>query len=111
MKLTGWRATGAALVVAALAGLAIPPLYWLPLAIVGIVAYVWLWQGAPTPPSAFGRGLAWGTVHFAVGSYWILEAFYAPPADFALLAPPIVGGLAVVMGFFPGFFAWAAGRI
>jgi apolipoprotein N-acyltransferase len=111
MKLTGWRALGAALVAGALAALAMPPLYWLPLAIVGIVAYVWLWQAAPTPLSAFWRGLAWGTGHFAVGSYWILEAFYVPPADFALLGPPIVAGLAVVLGFFPGFAGWASRRI
>ena len=74
------------MVAGALAALAMPPLYWLPLAIVGIVAYVWLWQAAPTPLSAFWRGLAWGTGHFAVGSYWILEAFYVPPADFAAAA-------------------------
>ena len=102
---------GAALVAGALAALAMPPLYWLPLAIVGIVAYVWLWQTAPTPGSAFWRGLLWGTGHFAVGSYWILEAFYVPPADFALLGPPIVAGLAVVLGFFPGLAAWSARRI
>ncbi|SEO67885.1 apolipoprotein N-acyltransferase [Rhodospirillales bacterium URHD0017] len=111
MKLTGWRALGAALVAGALAALAMPPLYWLPLAIAGIVAYVWLWQTAPTPLSAFWRGLAWGTGHFVVGSYWILEAFYVPPADFALLGPPIVAGLAVVLGFFPGLAAWASRRI
>ena len=111
IKLQGWRALGAALVAGALAALAMPPLYWLPLAIVGIVAYVWLWQAAPTPLSAFWRGLAWGTGHFAVGSYWILEAFYVPPADFALLGPPIVAGLAVVLGFFPGLAAWASRRI
>jgi apolipoprotein N-acyltransferase len=111
MKLTGWRALCAALVAGALAALAMPPLYWLPLAIVGIVAYVWLWQTAPTPLSAFWRGLAWGTGHFVVGSYWILEAFYVPPADFALLGPPIVAGLAVVLGFFPGLAAWASRRI
>src|SRR5829696_3265671 len=57
------------------------------------------------------RRLAWGTGHFAVGSYWILEAFYVPPADFALLGPPIVAGLAVVLGFFPGLAAWVSRRI
>jgi apolipoprotein N-acyltransferase len=88
IKLGGWRALGAAFVMGALAALAMPPLYWLPLAIVGVVAYVWLWQAAPTPRSAFWRGLAWGTGHFAVGSYWILEAFYVPPADFALGGAP-----------------------
>ncbi|MCU0218350.1 hypothetical protein N8H11_20865, partial [Mycobacterium tuberculosis] len=84
---------GIALVSGALAALAMPPLYWLPLAVVGIVAYVWLWHTAPTPLGAFWRGFVWGIGHFAVGSYWILEAFYVPPADFALLGPPIIAGL------------------
>jgi apolipoprotein N-acyltransferase len=43
-----------------------------------------------------------------VGSYWILEAFNVPPADFALLGPPIVAGLAVLLGFFPGLAAGAS---
>ncbi|MGH6949825.1 MAG: apolipoprotein N-acyltransferase, partial [Vitreimonas sp.] len=70
MKLHGWRATGAAFLAGALAALAMPPLYWLPLAVLGIVAFVWLWQSAPGPRSALFRGWAWGTGHFAVGSYW-----------------------------------------
>ncbi|MFO1160842.1 MAG: apolipoprotein N-acyltransferase [Reyranellaceae bacterium] len=88
-----------------LAALAMPPLYWLPLAVLGIVAFVWLWQTAPSPRSALLRGWAWGTGHFAVGSYWILEAFFVPPADYAVLALPIVAGLALLLGFFPGLAA------
>lgn len=105
MNLQGWRALGGALVTGAAAALAMPPLHWLPLAVVGIVAYVWLWSTAPTAKSAMLRGWAWGTGHFAVGSYWILEAFYVPPADFAAVGPPIVAGLALVLGFFPGLAA------
>ena len=93
---------GAAFLAGALAALAMPPLYWLPLAVVGVVAFVWLWQTAPGPRSALLRGWAWGTGHFAVGSYWIVEAFFVPPADYALLGPPIVVGLAVLLGFYPG---------
>ncbi|MBS0518275.1 MAG: apolipoprotein N-acyltransferase [Proteobacteria bacterium] len=105
---------GAGLVSGALAALAMPPLDWLPLAVVGMVVYVWLWDGAPTWKVALLRGWAWGLGHFAVGSYWIVEAFFVPPADFELLGPPIVVGLAVVLGFFPGLAAavtrWAALR-
>ena len=99
---------GAAFLAGALAALAMPPLYWLPLAVLGIVAFVWLWQTAPGPRSALLRGWAWGIGHFAVGSYWILEAFFVPPADFALAGPPIVLGLAAILGFFPGAAAAAA---
>ena len=91
---------GAAFLAGALAALAMPPLYWLPLAVVGIVAFVWLWQTAPGPRSALLRGWAWGTGHFAVGSYWIVEAFFVPPADYRWLGVPIVVGLAVLLGFF-----------
>jgi len=108
MKLQGWRAAGAAFLAGALAALAMPPLYWLPLAVVGMVVFVWLWETAPGPRSALLRGWAWGTGHFAVGSYWILEAFSVPPADYELLGPPIVAGLAAILGFFPGLAAGAA---
>ena len=64
----------------------------LPLAVLGFVAFVWLWSTAPGPRSALLRGWAWGVGHFAVGSYWIVEAFYVPPADFALVGPPLVAG-------------------
>lgn len=102
---------GAAFLAGALAALAMPPLYWLPLAVLGFVAFVWLWDTAPGPRSALLRGWAWGFGHFAVGSYWILEAFYVPPADFALAGPPMVVGLAVVLGFFPGLAAGACRRV
>lgn len=108
MMLQGWRAMGAAFLAGALAALAMPPLYWLPLAVLGIVVFVWLWQTAPGPKSALLRGWAWGTGHFAVGSYWIVEAFFVPPADFKLVGPPIVAGLAVVLGFLPGLAAGVA---
>ena len=114
MMLKGWRAAGVAFLAGALAALAMPPLYWLPLAIVGAVGFVWLWDTAPGPKSALLRGWAWGTGHFAVGSYWIVEAFFVPPADYGPLGPPIVIGLAALLGFFPGMAAgaakWAAER-
>ena len=102
---------GAAFLAGALAALAMPPLYWLPLAVVGIVAFVWLWQTAPGPRSALLRGWAWGTGHFAVGSYWIVEAFFVPPADYAWLGVPIVAGLALLLGFYPGLAAGVTRRL
>jgi len=107
----GWRALGAGVVAGALAALAMPPLYWLPLGVIGVVAFVWLWDGAPTPGGALLRGWAWGLGHFAVGSYWMIEAFFVPPADFALLGPPMVLGFAALLGFFPAMAAWAAKKI
>jgi len=105
MIFQGKRALVAALISGALAALAMPPLGWLPLAVVGLVVFVWLWEGAATPRSALLRGWAWGLGHFAVGSYWIVEAFFVPPADFKLLGPPLVLGLAALLGLFPALAA------
>jgi apolipoprotein N-acyltransferase len=111
MKFQSWRALAAGVIAGALAALAMPPLYWLPLAVIGLVAFVWLWDGAPTAGSALLRGWAWGLGHFTVGSYWVLDAFFVPPADYALLGPPMVLGLAALLGFFPALAAWAAKRL
>jgi len=112
--LGGWRTYGAAFVTGVLAALAMPPLYWLPLGVLGVCGFVLLWDAASSPKAALLRGWAWGLGHFAVGSYWILEAFYVPPGDYALLGPPMVLGLAAILGFFPGLAAgtsrWLAQR-
>jgi apolipoprotein N-acyltransferase len=108
MELQGRWALGAGFLAGALAALAMPPLYWLPLAVIDIVVFVWLWDSALTWRTALMRGWAWGLGHFAVGSYWIVEAFFVPPADFAVLGPPMVLGLAAVLGFFPALAAAAA---
>lgn len=108
LKLEGWRGAGVAFASGALAALAMPPLYWLPLAVLGIVVFVGQWDSAARPVSALWRGWAWGLGHFAVGSYWILDAFFVPPAEYALAGPPIVLGLAALLGFFPGLAAFSA---
>jgi apolipoprotein N-acyltransferase len=108
MKFLAWRTYGAAFVAGMAAALAMPPLFWLPLGVVGIVVFVRHWDTAPTPMVALLRGWAWGWGHFAVGSYWMVEAFFVPPAEFAPLGPPAVLGLAGVLGFFPAMTAGAA---
>jgi apolipoprotein N-acyltransferase len=99
------------LIAGALTALALPPLHWLPLAVVGLVVFVWLWDSAPTARIAGLRAWAWGVGHFAVGSYWMVEAFFVPPADFAALGPPAVIGLAFVLGFFPATTAWVTKKL
>jgi apolipoprotein N-acyltransferase len=114
MQLTGWRALIVGFFAGAVAALAMPPLFWVPLAVVGVVAYVWQWDTAPNLRAALLRGWAWGLGHFAVGSYWIVDAFFVPPAEYGPLGVPIVACLAVILGFFPGIAAagafWVARR-
>ncbi|HJQ58734.1 MAG TPA: apolipoprotein N-acyltransferase [Vineibacter sp.] len=96
-------------------GFAMPPWYLLPLLVVGLVGLIWLIDDtvdatAPDRPwrRSFLDGLLWGLGYFSVGSLWIIEAFNVPPADFAALGPPIVGGLAIVLAVFIGLscLAW-----
>jgi len=114
VTLTGWRAALAAVAGGVATGLAMPPWHWLPLGVLGLLAYVWLWDRATTPRAAFWRGWGWGFGHFAIGSYWIIEAFFVPPAQWALAGPPIVVGPAAILGLFPALAAagarWAALR-
>jgi apolipoprotein N-acyltransferase len=111
MKAPVWRTYVVAVVAGMAAALAMPPLFWLPLGVVGVVIFVRQWDAAATPKEALLRAWAWGWGHFAVGSYWMVEAFFVPPADFAWLGPPAVAGLAVVLGFFPAMTAVAARRL
>ena len=108
MKSLVWRTYVVAVVAGVAAALAMPPLFWLPLGVVGMVIFVRQWETAATPRQALLRGWAWGWGHFAVGSYWMVEAFFVPPADFAWAGVPAVLGLAVVLGFFPAMTAGAA---
>ena len=108
MKIPAWRTYGAAVLVGALSELAQAPLFWLPLGVVGFVFFVRQWDTAPTPRAALLRAWAWGWGQGAVGSYWMIEAFFVPPADFAPLGPPAVAGLAVAIGAYPAVAAGAA---
>ena len=110
MKLQGWRAMGAGLVAGALAALAMPPLYWLPLAVVGIVAFVWLWRRAPTAAQRLlarpGPGASAISPSAPTGSS--RPSSCRPPTS-RCSAPPIVrrpGGVCSVL--FPGLAAWAS---
>lgn len=104
---TGWRRIAVAMALGAGAGFAMPPWHLLPLMPLGLVALVWLLDsdlaGAPRPRRrAFFDGFFWALGHFSVGCYWIIEAFFVPPAIFAPLGPPIVLGLAALLSLFVG---------
>lgn len=104
--LTGWRRIAAAIALGAGAGFAMPPWYALPLMPLGLVGLVWLLDAglgvAPRRRRTFFDGFFWALGHFSVGCYWIIEAFFVPPAVFAPLGPPIVVGLAALLSLFVG---------
>ena len=90
MKLAGWRATAASVLAGALAGLAMPPLYWLPLCRHRGVRLV-VADRARAACGVHAR-LAWGNRPFRRGRTGSSKPFRAA-ADYALLGPPIVAGL------------------
>jgi apolipoprotein N-acyltransferase len=98
-----WRARLAALAGGLAAGFAHPPFGL----IVGILGYgLWLWSTeAPSPRplrSAFFRGWLAGVGYFAVGVWWIAEAFLVDVAAHGWMAPfavlMLAGGLALFWG-------------
>lgn len=103
-----------AMLLGVLATAAMPPWHVLPLLLPAFVGLIWMLRGAEGPGQAMAIGWAWGLGHFVAGCYWIVEAYFVPPADFAAWGPPMVLGLSLVLGLFPGFAAaamvWISGR-
>lgn len=106
--LTGWRRRGLALLLGALAALAMPPLYAVPLLLVAFPGLVWLIDGTRRPAAAFAVGWWFGFGHFIVGLYWIAEALLTDPEKFGWMIPFVVGGLAALLAMFPALAALTA---
>jgi apolipoprotein N-acyltransferase len=99
-----WRARLAALLAGAAAALAHPPFGILP-GLLGYGALMLLVDGAdPARPlrSAFFRGWLAGTAYFAIGTWWVAEAFLVDIAAHGWMAPFAVvfmaGGIALFWG-------------
>jgi len=112
---TGWRRAILAIVLGAAGMFALPPWYLLPLAVPAFAGLVWMIEGASAGPRplrrAFFAGLLFGLGHFAVGVWWVHEAFLVDAARTAWLIPFLVGGLAVVLAVFPALAALAAAAL
>ncbi|MBM3561227.1 MAG: apolipoprotein N-acyltransferase, partial [Alphaproteobacteria bacterium] len=114
-RLAGWRRAICAVVLGAAGMLALPPWYLLPLAIPAFAGLVWMVEGAAAGPRplrrAFFAGLLFGLGHFAVGVWWVHEAFLVDAARTAWLIPFLVGGLAIVLAVFPALTALATAAL
>jgi apolipoprotein N-acyltransferase len=100
--LTGWRRRGFAFLLGLLAALALPPLYFFPLLIVGLTGLLWLIDPRRRPLASFSAGWWWGFGHFIVAFYWIAESFLVDPVKFGWMIPFAIGGLAGTMALFVG---------
>ena len=98
--LRGWRADLAAVLAGALSALALPPIYGLPVLLIGIPVLLCLIQGARGPAVAARRGWWFGFGLHVVSLYWITEAILFEAARFWWLVPFAVPGLAAVLAVF-----------
>lgn len=96
-----WTPRGLALAAGLAAALAHPPFGLLP-GLLGYAALLWLADRAPGWKSAFLRGWLAGTGYFAVGTWWVAEAFMVDAANQGWMAPFAVAFMAGGIGLFWG---------
>lgn len=100
--LAGWRRLLFAAVAGAIGTLAMPPVDFPPAMLASLPVLFLLARSARGFWHAFWAGTFWGTGQFITGLYWIVFSYLVPPADFALMGPPTVFGLAVLLALFVG---------
>lgn len=101
-SLTGWRRLVLAVLAGATGTLAMAPVDFPPAMLVSLPILFLLALSARGFWQAFWAGTFWGTSQFITGLYWIVLSYLVPPADFAMLGPPTVFGLAVLLALFVG---------
>jgi len=106
--LRGLRADLSALGFGALAALALPPLYLLPVLLVAFPALLTLIDAAPGPAVAARRGWWFGFGLHVIGLYWITEAILIEAARFWWFVPIAVPALAATLALFIAAAAWVA---
>ena len=104
----GLRADLSALGLGALAALALPPLYLLPVLLVSFPALLTLIDAAPGPAVAARRGWWFGFGLNLIGLYWITEAILIEAARFWWFVPIAVPALSATLALFIAAAAWAA---
>ncbi len=98
--LRGARRWAAAALLGALAALALPPLYLVPVLLLAIPGLLALIGAAPDWRGALASGFWFGFGLHVVGLYWITDAILLEAARFWWLVPIAVPGLAVVLALF-----------
>ncbi|BCP55874.1 apolipoprotein N-acyltransferase [Kaistia sp. 32K] len=110
---SGWSRLATAFGAGALSALALPPLGWFPVLWLTLPVFVWLLDGATSPPGAsllararpgFVTGWSFGFGYFVGGLWWIGAAFLVDAAEFAWLMPLAVLALPAGLALF-----WGAG--
>lgn len=106
----GWQRALVLIVAGALAGLSVPPLFFLPGLFLAMPIWVWCLDGAETGTgwrrffgAAFWIGFWFGTGYFGVALHWIGTAFFVDGGWLLGVMPFAVLGLAMVLALFWAF--------
>ena len=99
--LVGWRRWAAAFAFGALAALALPPTFLLPLLVPAFVGLMWLVEESPGAGRAFADGWWFGFGHSLAGLYWIFNAFLVDAPQYGWMAPIAVAGIAAGTALYP----------
>src|SRR5579863_2831051 len=110
VALRGLRADLAALGLGALAAMALPPVFALPVLLIAVPCLLALIDGARGPWVAARRGWWFGLGHHVLGLYWITEAILFEAGRFWWLVPLAVPALAAALAVFIAI-ACAAARL
>lgn len=103
----GWRRRLLAALYGALATLALPPFFILPLLIPAFSGLFLLVLHAKSKRQAFLDGWWWGLGHFATGLYWICISLFVEPEKFAWLTPFALFGLPSIVAIYIGLVTLA----
>jgi len=105
----GWRRLLLCALAGAVAGLGVPPLFFLPALFLAFPVWVWCLDGAERRPGwrqafgpAFRIGFAFGLGHFAVAFHWLGAAFFIEGGVLLLLMPVAILALAALIAIFWG---------
>ncbi|OSQ50234.1 apolipoprotein N-acyltransferase [Thalassospira alkalitolerans] len=109
--LSGWRRRFLWLVSGAVAVLALPPFFFLPVLPVAFALLLWSLEGVKCNKGALSAGWWFGTGHFAAGFYWISHAFLVQPEVYGWMIPFALLGLGGGLAIFPMVAVWASWRL
>lgn len=98
----GWRRLGLAALAGAVATLALPPAYALPLLWLAVPALIWLLRGTTGWKGDLAVGFAFGVGHHVPGLYWISTALFTDIGRFWFMLPFALLGLPALLGLFLG---------
>lgn len=97
----GWRRIALASALGALAVLALPPLYIIPVLLPAFAGLIWLIDGTRSWRSALLTGFFFGLGYLTAGLYWVANALLTKPEEFGLVAPIAPLALAAILAPWP----------